>query len=216
MRRTVRFDRSDATVDHVAGTLPPKLPVTRRDHGRLVYIASGIAAVATVAASLLAAPGIAGAFGGGLAVIMIAIAAVDARYFIIPDILVLFALFWGLLYAFVDQDGAATALILPILRALILSLTFLALRNGYKWLRGREGIGLGDVKLAAVAGVWLDWLPIALAIEIAALAGIAVVAVVAIRGKRVSRRTRLPFGAFFAPAIWLGWLLSVYILSAMF
>ncbi len=44
----------------------------------------------------------------------------------------------------------------------------------YRRLRGREGIGLGDVKLAGVAGAWLDWQSIPIAVEIAALAALAV------------------------------------------
>ena len=36
--------------------------------------------------------------------------------------------------------------------------SFFALRYGYARLRGRQGLGLGDVKLAFVAGAWLDWL----------------------------------------------------------
>jgi hypothetical protein len=35
---------------------------------------------------------------------------------------------------------------------------FLVVREAYVRLRGRQGPGLGDVKLAAVAGAWLSWL----------------------------------------------------------
>ena len=43
------------------------------------------AAVATAAASIIAAPGLGGVAGAGLACLMVAIAVVDARRFIIPD-----------------------------------------------------------------------------------------------------------------------------------
>jgi prepilin signal peptidase PulO-like enzyme (type II secretory pathway) len=33
---------------------------------------------------------------------------------------------------------------------------FFGFRAGYRALRGLEGKGFGDAKLAAVAGVWLD------------------------------------------------------------
>ena len=41
---------------------------------------------------------------------------------------------------------------------------------GYARFRGRQGLGLGDVKLAFVAGAWLDWSMIPIAIQLAAFA----------------------------------------------
>jgi len=76
----------------------------------------------------------------------------------------------------------------------------------YRRWRGQDGLGRGDVKLAAVAGAWLDWFTIPVVIEIAALT--ALIAYVARQHmmRRPARQTdRLPFGLFFAPAIWLGW-----------
>jgi leader peptidase (prepilin peptidase)/N-methyltransferase len=32
--------------------------------------------------------------------------------------------------------------------------------TGFKLLRGVEGLGLGDVKLVAMAGLWLGWMPL--------------------------------------------------------
>ena len=90
-----------------------------------------------------------------------------------------------------------------------LTFAFLSLRVVYRSVRGREGIGLGDVKLASVAGVWLYWSMVPIAIEIAALAALAVYAVRHFySGRTVRSMTMLPFGLFFAPAIWLGWLLQ--------
>jgi leader peptidase (prepilin peptidase)/N-methyltransferase len=76
-------------------------------------------------------------------------------------------------------------------------------------LRGREGLGWGDVKLAGVAGVWLDLVMLPIAIEIAALGAIAVYLWRQYSRSRPLRlESRLPFGAFLAPSIWLGWLLE--------
>jgi leader peptidase (prepilin peptidase) / N-methyltransferase len=36
---------------------------------------------------------------------------------------------------------------------------FCVFRAVYRTLRGLDGMRFGDVKLAAVAGVWLDWRP---------------------------------------------------------
>jgi leader peptidase (prepilin peptidase)/N-methyltransferase len=91
----------------------------------------------------------------------------------------------------------------------VLAATFLALRILYRRLRGRDGLGLGDVKLAGVAGAWLGWFTIPISIEIAALAALAA-HIMARRwqGLTLSATARLPFGLFFAPAIWLCWLLE--------
>jgi leader peptidase (prepilin peptidase)/N-methyltransferase len=68
---------------------------------------------------------------------------------------------------------------------------------------------LGDVKLAAVAGVWIDWPLIPVTVEIAALSALLAYGVSRLMLRLpVQRSARLPFGLFFAPAIWLGWLLQ--------
>jgi leader peptidase (prepilin peptidase)/N-methyltransferase len=61
-----------------------------------------------------------------------------------------------------------------------------------------EGMGMGDVKLAAVLGLYLDG-SVVLALLVALLAGTAAGAViVARRGVRAGRRATIPFGPFLA------------------
>jgi leader peptidase (prepilin peptidase) / N-methyltransferase len=167
------------------------------------------AAAAVIAASLWAAPGVSGILGAALGVLMLAVAAIDARELIIPNALTAAALALGLLDAALrgGWDGVGIA----CLRGAALALCFLTLRAGYRWLRRREGIGLGDVKLAGVAGAWLDWTMLPIAVEIAALAALAIFTLHWLRGGSLRRTTRVPFGLFFAPAIWLCWLLATAI-----
>jgi leader peptidase (prepilin peptidase)/N-methyltransferase len=166
----------------------------------------GILAVAIAGASVSAAPGLPGILGAGLGLLMAAIAVVDGRHFIIPNSLTIATLAFGLIYAALADGwlGMPPAL----LRGAVLGLAFLALRAGYQWFRGRTGIGLGDVKLAGAGGVWLGWMMLPLAVEIAALAALAVYAVRWLAGRPVRRLTRIPFGMFFGPAIWLAWLIE--------
>jgi leader peptidase (prepilin peptidase)/N-methyltransferase len=191
---------------------------TAKDHALIVAVG-----VAAAAASIAAVPGLAGWLGAGLALIMLAIAAVDARRFIIPDSLNALGLALGMVHAVVvhavvraavpEEGSLAQALAVAALRAAGLALVFLILRLLYARVRGRHGIGLGDVKLAAVAGAWLGWNAMPVAIEIAALSALAVYAVRHFVFRRPLRATtRLPFGLFFAPAIWLGWLLEATLL----
>jgi leader peptidase (prepilin peptidase)/N-methyltransferase len=167
-----------------------------------------VAAVATAAASIIAAPGLGGVAGAGLACLMVAIAAVDARRFIIPDELSAAALALGLADAAIRQpDAIGAALADAVLRAAVTAGLFFGLWAAYRRLRRRDGIGLGDVKLAGVAGAWLDWPSIPIAVEIAALAALAVCLVRWLGfGRAIRATTRLPFGLFLAPAIWIAWL----------
>jgi leader peptidase (prepilin peptidase) / N-methyltransferase len=187
--------------------------LTRRGAGTIAAIL--LAAVAAVLASLAFAPGLAGVLGAALALDVIAIAAIDARRFIIPDELTLAALALGIANAGLDAWPDAWSAIFQsisaaLVRGAVLAGAFFALRAAYARLRGREGIGLGDVKLAGAAGVWLAWSTIPVAIEIAALAALTVYVVRQVAGGRVlSTTARMPFGLFLAPAIWIGWLLEI-------
>lgn len=172
----------------------------------------GLAAAVT---SVVAVPGIRGVLGAGLALLMLAIAAVDARRFIIPNRLNAAAFALGLADAAIAEPQAVgEAIVLAFLRGALVALLFLGLRILYARLRHREGIGLGDVKLAAVAGAWLGWLMIPIAIEIAALAALSTYVLRNIaRKRRFHAAGLLPFGLFLAPAIWLCWLLQATLLS---
>jgi leader peptidase (prepilin peptidase)/N-methyltransferase len=168
----------------------------------------GGAALCAVVASVLMAPEPSGLLGGGLALAMMTIAAIDARYFLIPDELVLTGLALGLIKAALAPGLAPANIAIPVLRAVVLAGLFLTFRVGYRFIRRREGLGLGDVKLAAVGGLWLGWMSAAIALEIAALSALASVLIGVLRGRSFTGTTRLPFGLFFAPAIWVTWLLA--------
>ena len=169
------------------------------------------AAVAALSASFAAAPGWLGVAGAALAVVTVAIAVVDRRRLIIPDQLNMLAFLIGLGAAALMRHAAPGAAVLnALLRASVMFAAFFAFRAGYRQLRGREGMGLGDVKLAAVAGAWLNWTDLPIAIDIAALSALAWVLLGGAKGKERSLTEKLPFGLFFAPAIWICWLLAVW------
>jgi len=181
----------------------------------LAAIAIALLAPAACIASLIVAPGLLGVFGCGLALIMLAIAVIDARYFIIPNELSAAAFALAAVNAAIAAphfmwEAVGTAL----LRAAITGLLFFGMRELYRRVRGRDGIGLGDVKLAAVAGAWLDWVTLPIAIEIAALSAIAVFAVRHYAsGRALDPTLKFPFGLFLAPSIWLGWLIEAMLFA---
>jgi leader peptidase (prepilin peptidase) / N-methyltransferase len=171
----------------------------------LVIVLIGALAVGL---SFAASPDWRGAFGAALALLMLAIALSDFRHFIVPDVLSASAFVLGLIFAALFDDAPLAETILTcLLRAAAAALPLLALMLFYEWWRGRPGLGLGDVKLAAVAGAWLDWFTIVGVIEAAALAALAAYVVWRyVLHRPIVATTPLPFGLFLAPAIWAGWL----------
>ena len=163
-------------------------------------------AAAAVAASFWAAPGLEGAAGAALACLMAAIAVSDWRRFRVPDRLNAMALALRGLDILVSSGGPrAEAAADALIRALLLVAAFYVFRALYGWLRRREGLGLGDVKLAGVAGAWVGWPLLPWVVEAAALVGFGVAFA---RRKHAKGEVRLPFAVGFAPAIWLGWWLE--------
>ena len=169
-----------------------------------------LALFAMVLASLLAAPGPDGLFGAFLSALMLTIAMIDARRYIIPNELTGAAVTLALVRAAtVGPDADWQALAWSACRGAATALPFLALMIGYRRWRGRDGLGLGDVKLAAVAGVWLNFVTIFVAIELAALSALGAYFVSGyLRNRPPSATALLPFGLFLAPAIWIGWLVE--------
>jgi len=181
---------------------------------RIARTAFAIVSVAAALASIVAAPDVRGVLGAALALLMGAIALYDARHFIIPNILNAGALALALAHAAaLDPDAAAMQIMLALGRGVAAGGVFLAIKLGYRWLRGREGLGMGDVKLAGVAGAWLDWFAILLAVELAVLAALGVhLARMGLRGRPLRAASALPLGLYLAPAIWVAWFVQTVVL----
>jgi leader peptidase (prepilin peptidase)/N-methyltransferase len=169
-----------------------------------------VALLAAAGSSLVASPGPDGLCGALLAALMVAVAAQDFRRYIIPNELTAAAVALGLLRAgTVGPDADWTAVLHAVLRAVAIMVPLLALMTGYRRWRGRDGLGLGDVKLAAVAGVWLGLATIFAVIEVAALSALGAYLIASTARKRPLKATAfLPFGVFLAPTIWFGWLVE--------
>ena len=123
---------------------------------------------------------------------MLAIAATDSRRYIIPNELTAAAFALALLRAGrsarMRLGGGAVARQRPGV-----ALPLLALMVGYRCWRGRDGLGLGDIKLAAVAGAWLGFVTLFAVVELATHSALgAYFLTSAILRKRPLRGDRLP------------------------
>jgi leader peptidase (prepilin peptidase)/N-methyltransferase len=168
----------------------------------LAILLGGTAAVALISALSLPWPfALASTLLGGL---MIAGADVDARMFLLPDVVTLGGAASGIAaaYALAPVDAlwsAADAGMQAMATAAIVAL----MRWVYERWRGCEGLGFGDVKLAAAVGAWLPLQAISLCFALATGAALVAVMAARLRGQTVAATMRLPFGAFLCPALWL-------------
>jgi leader peptidase (prepilin peptidase) / N-methyltransferase len=168
---------------------------------------------AVFAGLLLLVPPVTAALSAYLFFTMALITLVDLRHFIIPDLLSLPAIPVGVAASAVAVPGGdwLAGFTRGAAGALIGGGAFYLLRASYFRVRRVEGLGLGDVKLAAVAGAWLGpsaLAPACLAASLSAIAALLLQA--AISGRRALHPSRtLPFGAFIAPVILVFWVLRI-------
>jgi leader peptidase (prepilin peptidase)/N-methyltransferase len=127
--------------------------------------------------------------------LLLSVAIVDFRHQYIPDEV----------NAALAIVGVAQAVFLgepSLLDGLIGSATgaglFLAIRAAYGRLRGRVGLGLGDVKFMAAAGLWVGWNGLAPLILIATISALLYVGVRTFGRKPIGAVDRIPFGPFLA------------------
>lgn len=134
---------------------------------------------------------------------LLALGWIDARHWLLPDVLTLPLLVLGLaLAATLAPEDLAD-------RAAAAALGYLALRIVgwvYQRLRHREGLGQGDAKLFAAAGAWLGIAALPQVILVAALAALAMAIGLSLTGARMRAHSALPFGPFLALATWVLWL----------
>jgi leader peptidase (prepilin peptidase)/N-methyltransferase len=147
-----------------------------------------------------------------LAATMGAIAFEDMRRLRVPDAWNLPAALGGFITVWLEARlvGVPPSIALghAIVSLIVCGGVFYLLRETYFRWRGVEGLGFGDVKLAASGGVWLGWEAFPAAVTLAAVGAIVWIAGTAALKRGWPRDRKIPFGAFLAPAIWVCWLLA--------
>lgn len=173
---------------HCATRISPQYP--------LVELAGGALAVAVV---MLFGATWQGLFVLGACLALLAMAAIDLRTQLLPDLLTLPLLWAGLLYQLLFQP-----LLLPsaVIGAMAGYLVLWSFYWAFKLITGKEGMGYGDFKLLAALGAWMGWqyLPLLLILSagVGAVLGILIqLAIPRLRG------APMPFGPYLALAGWI-------------
>ncbi len=161
------------------------------------------AAFAVALPAALAAPGWLAPVSALLGLALLALALADLRAMLLPDALTLPLLAAGLAVAAVEGALAERAIGAAAAGGLGAAVALL-----YARLRGREGLGWGDVKLLAAAGAWLGWRALPDYLLLAAGAGILAALALRASGRAGALRaeSELPFGLFLAAALQILWL----------
>ncbi len=133
-----------------------------------------------------------------LSVVLVAMSAVDLEQGWLPDPLQAAAAVLGIAWRLTAADPAAAALDMA-LGVLVLGGAGLAVRWSFRLLRGREGFGLGDVKLLAVAGLWLGLAPAPMFLILGGGGG----ALLALVWRAGGRGAEFPLGPALALALYL-------------
>ena len=84
--------------------------------------------------------------------------------------------------------------------------TFWVVALLYRWLRGREGLGLGDAKFLAASGAWVSFSGLPSVVFLGAATALLVVLGAMVAGRRFSSFDPLPFGLYLCLGTWLVWL----------
>jgi leader peptidase (prepilin peptidase) / N-methyltransferase len=139
-----------------------------------------------------------------LGVMMVAGADVDARTYLLPNVITLGAAVCGVIATcFLDDLHSWPAISDVVLRALGVAGLLALLRWCYGFVRLREGLGWGDVKLAAAVGAWLPLDSVPFCFGLAASGALLTVLWARLRGDPVVETMKIPLGAFLCPALWL-------------
>ncbi|MGH8528372.1 MAG: prepilin peptidase [Nevskiales bacterium] len=130
---------------------------------------------------------------------LLALAAIDARHRLLPDVMTLPLLWIGLGLSLM---GIFTDAHSSILGAIGGYLSLWAVFQLFLLLTGKEGMGYGDFKLFAALGAWLGWQKLPLIILLASAAGALVGGALLMTGRLANDRA-LPFGPYLAAAGWI-------------
>lgn len=138
---------------------------------------------------------------GLLCVLCAVLAWIDIREGIIPDWLNLAIA--GLAFARILLIADFLAAVEAVGEGIAIGAVFWLLRRLYFAYRGIQGLGLGDVKFLAAAGIWVGVAGIPMVLLVATITALACAGVAQLSGRALTAQTSLSFGPFLAGGLLL-------------
>jgi leader peptidase (prepilin peptidase)/N-methyltransferase len=141
-----------------------------------------------------------------LMAVLAAVCAIDARYGIIPDSLVVGLAVGGLFQTFL-LPGQTEPLQRGFEAMLVLAAASL-FRAAYRWVRGHNGLGYGDVKFTAAAVLWVGVEGVPGLLLIAVLSALVSVVILKVEGYDLNGKQAISFGPHLAVGLWVTWIVG--------
>ncbi len=114
----------------------------------------------------------------------------------------------GLVIAGIGLAALSDAVDLPdrIAGAAVGYCSLVAVAIAFRWIRKREGIGRGDVKLFAAGGAWLGWAGLPYVMLAASVVALVAIGIAGVLKRERPQNDRIAFGPFIALGVWIVWL----------
>lgn len=134
--------------------------------------------------------------------LLVALCYSDYKSMKLPNILTGAVLVLGVFF----NIQTASGILMPLISFSIALFSLLGLSYFYHKVRGRHGLGMGDVKLFAAGAVWLNPYLLPFVMLLSSVGALIYVALFW-RGEITTHMNRkIPFGPFLSLALWLTWL----------
>ena len=145
---------------------------------------------------------------GLLCVLCATLAWIDIRHGIIPNWLNLAIAVLGLIKVLLVDDSFAV--LQAAAEGAAIGALFWLLRRLYFAYRNVQGLGLGDVKFLAAAGIWIGIAGLPVLLLVATLTALACAGIMHATGRSLTAETSMPFGPFLAAGLLLTAALQQY------
>lgn len=146
-------------------------------------------------------------FGAVLFIALLVLSVIDAKTYLLPNFLTLPLIPIGIVQGWIlSQDWQSNAI-----GAVAGYSIFIMIEQGFKRIRGKDGLGRGDAKLLAAGGAWCGWLALPHIILVGSCTGLLFALYIRIKHAKDEDGTvneYVPFGPFLALAIFSIWLYS--------
>ncbi len=139
--------------------------------------------------------------------ILAAVCAIDARYGIIPDSLVIALAVGGLIDILLT--GPPDGRLQRVIGAGLFFVAAWLFRAGYHRVRGFHGLGFGDVKFAAAGVLWIGIEAAPRLLILAVLSALISLLIIRAEGNSLHRTQAISFGPHLAIGLWLSWIFDL-------